>query len=66
VAADPRQRGVEIVDLVERADLGLVGEQDVDVVLEQLQERGAMPIDAERIGQRERDLASRAVGDSNR
>ena len=32
------QRVVELVDLVERRDLGLVGEQHVDVVLDQLEE----------------------------
>ena len=55
------QRGVEVPRLVQRADLGLVGEQDVHVVLDQVEERVAVPVDAERIGQRERDLASRRV-----
>src|SRR5262249_59207933 len=33
VLASVLERGVEIVDLVQRADLSLIGEQDVDVAL---------------------------------
>src|SRR5690349_21937095 len=35
VVVDTLQRGVEVVDLVQRADLGLVGEQDVDLAVDQ-------------------------------
>ena len=42
--------------LVQRDDLRLVGEQDVDGVADQADELGAVPVDAERIGQAERDL----------
>ena len=44
------------VGLVERGDLRLVGEQDVDAGADQLQELGAVPVDAERIGEAERHL----------
>ena len=36
------------LDLVQRADLGLVGEEDVHVVLDQVEERLAVPLHAER------------------
>jgi hypothetical protein len=43
----------EVLDLVERADLLLVGEQDVDVVLDELAEFVAVTLDAERVRKRE-------------
>lgn len=55
------ERGVEVVDLVERADLGLVGEQHVDLVLDEGAELRAVPLDTERVGQRERDRAARVT-----
>ena len=57
---------VEIVGLVQRADLGLVGEQDIDLARHQLAERGAVAVDAERVGQAQRDLPSGAVRDPRR
>ena len=53
------ERVVEVVDLVERRDLGLVGEEDVDVGLDEVEELVAVALDAERVGQRERDPAGR-------
>ena len=47
---------VEVVGLIQRQDLALVGEQDVHVLLRQLEELVAEPRDAERVGQRERHL----------
>ena len=55
--------GLELVLLVEAADLGLVGEQDVDVVADQGAEGVAVAADAEGVGERERDLAAGLVGD---
>src|SRR3989442_785138 len=49
---------------LERADLGLVGEQDVHVVLDEVEEGGAMPVDAEGIRERQRDLAPGRVGEA--
>ena len=65
-AADFLQCGVEVAHLIQRADLGLVGEQDVDVALDQVEEGVAMPVHAEGIGQRERDLAPRRVRQAGR
>src|SRR5437899_10841596 len=64
VTADALQRGVEVAHLRERADLGLVGEQDVHVVLDEVEERGAMPVDAEGIRERQRDLPPGRVGEA--
>src|SRR5439155_284402 len=55
VLASVLERSVEVVDLVQRADLGLIGEQDVDVALDELEERVPMTVHAKGIGQRERD-----------
>src|SRR5258705_10427330 len=63
VPAHAGEGGVEAVDLVERADLRLVGEQDVHVVLDEVEEGLAVPTHAERIRQREGDLAAGGVGD---
>ena len=66
VPAHVRQRRVEVAHLVERADLELVREEDVDVVLDQVEEGGAVPLHAERVGEGERHLASRLVRDRGR
>src|SRR3546814_1681398 len=49
VMAHMLQRLVEVGDLVERFDLGLVGEQDVDVVFGQMLEFVAVAVDAEAV-----------------
>jgi hypothetical protein len=48
------QRVVEVVDLVQRGDLGLVGESTSTSTRPAPGTR-AVPVDAERVGQRERD-----------
>ena len=63
MAAHRGRRGGEILGLVQRADLDLVGEQDVDMPVDQIAERGAMALDAERVGQRQRHLMPGAMGD---
>ncbi len=55
--------GGEIIGLVERADFGFVGEQDVDMAVDEVAERGAMALDAKRVGERQRDLAPGGMGD---
>src|SRR5438876_1227962 len=57
------RRLVEIVGLVERADLRLVGEEDIDVMRHQLAELGAVPPDAERVAEAEADAPPGAVGE---
>src|SRR5690348_16470609 len=52
----------EIIGLVKRADLGFIGEQNVDMTVDQVAERRAMPSDAERVGKAERQLAARGMG----
>ena len=52
---------VERVDPVERRDLVLVREQDVDVVLEQVEELVAVALDAERVGEGERHAVAGVV-----
>jgi puromycin-sensitive aminopeptidase len=59
VARDPSGGLVEIIHLVERADLGLVGEEDVDVPLDELEELHPMAVDAESVGQRKRHRGGR-------
>ena len=44
------QRGIEIIDLIERFDLLLVAEKDIGMVSDQHLKRVAVPIDAERVG----------------
>src|SRR5690242_13903594 len=41
-----RLRRREVVGLVQRADLGLIGEQDIDLALDKLAEGGPMAADA--------------------
>ena len=60
-----RGRG-EVGGLVERADLGLVGEEDVDVAVDELAKGRAVAPDAERVGEAERHLAPGGVGDRTR
>jgi hypothetical protein len=47
-------------------DLGLVGEEHVDLGLDEAEELLAMAIDAERVGQRERDPVAGLVGEAGR
>src|SRR5208282_2665654 len=49
MAADMLGRLLEMLGLVERADLVLVGEQHVDMALDQVEELGAVAPDAEGI-----------------
>ncbi len=65
-AAGLPQRLVEIIDLPEGADLRLIGEEDVDMLAQQVAERGAVPVDAEGVGEREGDLAAAFVSDAGR
>ena len=60
--ADRCHGGSEIVRLVQRADFGLVGEENVDMTVDEAAKRGAMPPDAERVGKAQRHLASRRMG----
>ncbi len=55
------QRRFETFHLEQSFGLFLIGEQDVDVGLHQLQEFRAIASDAERIGERERDPPSGAL-----
>ena len=58
------QRRVEVGGLVERMQFRPIGEEDVDrPVADQPEELVAKAVDAERIGKRQRDLASGAMGD---
>ena len=61
MAAHLLERGIEVVDLVQRADLGLVGEEHVDLVGDEITELLPVPVHTERVGQGERDLAVRAA-----
>ena len=47
------ERGVEVALTGHRQQLGLVGEQDIDMLFDQPEKVGAMTINAERIGQTE-------------
>ena len=57
---------LELVGAVQAADLHLVGDQDVDVPGDQVGELGAPAVDAERVGQAERDPAAVAMRDLRR
>src|SRR5437588_12912328 len=63
MAADMVQRLVEALDLVERSDLVLVREKDVDVELDELEELGTVTIDTERVRERQRDTPVGPVRD---
>ena len=62
---DLRHGYFEIVGLVERADLCLVGEQDVDIAGDQTKELITMSIDAEAVGEGERDSRPCLTGGGN-
>ena len=65
--ADPLEGGAEIGIGEQRQELGLVGEQHVDLTgLEQLQELGPPVVDAHDVGKAQGRLAPRAVGDAQR
>ena len=66
MAAHGAERRVEILGLVERADFGLVGEEDVDMAGDERAELGAVALDAEGVGQGQADLAPGAVGELRR
>ncbi len=63
MAAHRSGGGGEILGLVERADLRLIGEQDVDMAVDQIAEGGAVALDAKRVGQAQRHPAAGGVGD---
>src|SRR5688500_4465016 len=53
-AAHLGERFIKAADLIERKDLSLVREQDIDMLVDERAEIGAMTLDTERIGQRKR------------
>src|SRR5216683_3832440 len=55
VTADLTRRRREIVGLVEGADLGLIGKEDVDMLGDEIAELGAVAADAERVAEAEAD-----------
>src|SRR6516164_5006474 len=59
-------RGSEIVGFIERADLGLVSEQNVDMAIDEIAKRCEVPLYAERVGKAECHLAARGMGNSGR
>ena len=61
MAAHVLQRGVEIIDLIERFDLLLVAKKNIGMIGDQHLECVAMPIDAERVRQGNRYLMSGVV-----
>ena len=63
VAAHGRGGFGKVGGLVERADLGFVGEEDVDMSVDEVAKRLAMAPDAERVGEAERHLAPGGMGD---
>src|SRR5215469_6586066 len=56
----------EIIRLVERTDLCLVGKKDVDMPFDESAKCGAMPSDAERVGEAQCRLPPRRVGNPSR
>lgn len=54
---------LEGVRLIERGDLALVGEQDGDAGLDEVEELGAVAVDAEAVGEGEGDVAAGLAGD---
>ena len=57
------EAGLEALGLVQRQQLGLVGEEHIDVaVVEELQELGAPPVDTYRVGETQGGLAPSFVG----
>ena len=59
ILSSPLQRVVEVLDFVQRPDLGVVREEDVDRGSDQLEKLGAVPLDAELVRKRERHLVAR-------
>ena len=67
IALDRRQRAVEIAGLVERMQLALIGEHDVDgLVADQLEEFVAIAVDAERVRQASARPCGRSCGRCSR
>ncbi len=60
------ERLVEVPASEQRLQLVLVAEQDVDVAVDEVEEGGAMPLDTERIGERQRDFGADPAGDTGR
>src|SRR5215831_6295800 len=58
-----RRCRAEIRRLIKRTDLRLVREQDVHMARDEIAEGGTMPPNAKRVGQAQRQFASRGVGD---
>ena len=52
------------VALVQRADLGFVREEDVDLLGHERPPFGPVAVDAERVGERQRDFVPRLVRDA--
>ena len=59
-------RVVEVLDLVQRQDLSLVGEEDVDGLRDELAELLSMTLDAEPVREREGNLVASVVRDGHR
>src|SRR5260221_4533106 len=66
IPAHQPHRLVEILGLVERADLRLVGEEDVDMVADEVAELGAMAADAKRVAEAEADPPPGGMGELRR
>ena len=60
-AAHCLDRFIKACGLIQRDDFVLIGEQDIDVVVDQIREGSAVPVDAETVGQGDRDLAIRRM-----
>ena len=56
------ESGFKIIGLIEGFELGFVGEHDVGIPAHELAEAGAVPVHAETVRQRDRDLAARCLG----
>ena len=64
IVAQRIDRSVEVGGLVEAVQLALIGEDDIDRAgADEIEEFRAIPADAKRIRQRERDVALGAMGD---
>ena len=63
VAAHGRGCGREVGGLVERTNLGFVGEEDVDMAVDEIAKGISMALDAKRVGEAERHLAPGGMGD---
>jgi hypothetical protein len=56
--SDATGRLVKVIDFVKRADFVFICEQDVNVMFDDFKELGAMAIDAETVGKRERNTSA--------